>query len=572
MPVVGGDLVFQKSPIAAALIGLAAAQHCLAAPAPTTPVPSAGTVIQNVPQVPPPHAVTIPELRIQKPTAEAPPTDATQIPVVALNIEGNTLFSTTELLQTAEFKPGVMTLAQLRAMTTRMADSYHQAGYFLAQVIIPAQDIDPARGTVVVRVLEGRYGAVTVRNKSALHDFVVPAVLGSAVQPDAVIAAAPLERGLLLMADLPGVTVQSTLTPGQQVGTSDLLVDVDDARRVQGSIDVDNEGNVYTGRVRIGGTLQANDLLGLGDQFTARVFGATNGLLQSGRASYAVAAGPAQVGVAYTHMVYWLGGIYDSLSATGVGDVGSAFVSAPLLRSRTANVSALFNFDDKYFKDDQRTAGLVASKSARVFSLGVNGDIQDGLGDGGVTTFGLTDVAGRLDLHSADARAADFSTTRTNGSYNKLQFNASRLQRVGDSWSFYADVNGQMAGKNLDVSEKMELGGVNAVRAYPEGEAYGDQGAVANVEARWDLPVWDLVDGHPQLIAFVDGGRVVANKNNWTGNPDRRTLGGAGLGVNLSADRNYAIKFFWAHKVDSGPVLSQTDSASRVWLQLVKYL
>ena len=564
--------MFLKSPIAAACLALAASQSSLAAPSPANTIPSAGTVIQNVPQLPPQQPASIPELRVQKPVAEAASTDATQIPVSALNIEGNTLFSAAELIQIGDFKPGVLTLGQLRAVASRMADSYHQAGYFLAQVVIPAQDIDSKRGTVMVRVLEGHYGAVTVRNKSALHDFVVPAALPSSVQAGGVIAAAPLERGLLLMADLPGVSVQSTLTPGQQVGTSDLLVDVADARRVQGSIDADNEGNVYTGRVRLGGTLQVNELLGLGDQFTARIFGATNGLLQSGRASYQVSAGPAQVGVAYTHMVYWLGGIYDSLSATGVGDVGSAFVTAPLLRSRTGNVSALFNFDDKYFKDDQRTAGLVASKSARVYSLGVNGDFQDGLGQGGVTTFDLTALAGRLDLRDPDARAADFSTSRTDGGYNKLQFSASRLQRLADTWSVYADVNGQMANKNLDVSEKMELGGVNAVRAYPEGEAYGDQGAVANVEARWDLPVWDRVDGHPQLIAFVDGGRVYANRHNWTGSPDRRTLGGAGLGFNLSADRNYAIKLFWAHKVDSGPALSQADSGSRLWLQLVKYL
>src|ERR1019366_2225120 len=139
-------------------------------------------------------------------------------------------------------------------------------------------------------------------------------------------------------------------------------------------------------------------------------------------------------------------------------------------------------------------AGLSASKSARVFSLGVSGDLQDGLGAGGVNTFSVTDLVGRLDLHDADARAADFSTTHTNGNYNKLLFSGARLQRLDDAWSLYAGVSGQMA-------DKMERGGGNAVRAYPEGEAYGDQGAVANVEARWDLPQWDLVAGHPQLIA-----------------------------------------------------------------------
>ena len=565
-------------PVATAVIALVLAEPCLAATPVATP-PSAGTVIQNLPQVPPARAAsTLPELRVQRSPTDASPADSTPIPVVALNIEGNTLFSTADLITAGEFKPGVQTLAQLRAMTGRMADAYHAAGYFLAQVIIPAQDIDPARGTVVVRVLEGRYGAITVRNQSALHDFVVPGLLGPAVAPDHVIAAGSLERGLLLMSDLPGVTVQSTLTPGKDVGSSDLLVDIDNARRVEGSVDADNEGNVYTGRVRLGGTLQANDLLGLGDQFSARVFGATNGDLQSARVALQLPAGPAQVGVAYTHMAYWLGGIYTSLRATGVADVASAFVTYPVLRSRTANVSALVDYDHKFFRDDQRAAGQRADKTAHVFSLGLSGSVQDALLAGGVTTFGLTDYVGHLDLQDPATHAVDYSTARTNGSYNKLQFNGSRLQRLDAAWSLYAGLSGQFADKNLDVSEKMELGGVNAVRAYPEGEAYGDQGVVANVEGRFDLPRWELVGGQPQLVAFVDAGRDFANHRNWWTNPngthqaDRRTLGGAGLGFNLAADRNYAFKLFWAHKVGAGIAQSQKDTGSRVWVQLVKYL
>jgi hemolysin activation/secretion protein len=240
-----------------------------------------------------------------------------------------------------------------------------------------------------------------------------------------------------------------------------------------------------------------------------------------------------------------------------------------VLRSRTANVSVLADFDHKFFRDDQRVAHLRADKTARVFSLGVSGSVQDGLLAGGVTRFGLTDFMGRLDLQDT---SGDVSTARTNGSYNKLEFNGSRLQRLDASWSLYAALSGQTAGKNLDVSEKMELGGVNAVRAYPEGEAYGDQGAVANVEGRFDLPRWDLVAGQPQLVGFVDAGRNFANHRNWTPYADRRTLGGAGLGLNLAADGNYAFKLFWAHKVGAGIAQSQKDSGSRVWVQLVKYL
>jgi hypothetical protein len=72
--------VFHKSPIAAALLGLVAAQQCLAAP-PANTIPSAGTVLQNAPQLPAQPVTTIPELRVQRAPVAPASTDSTQIPV-----------------------------------------------------------------------------------------------------------------------------------------------------------------------------------------------------------------------------------------------------------------------------------------------------------------------------------------------------------------------------------------------------------------------------------------------------------------------------------------------------------
>lgn len=72
--------------------------------------------------------------------------------------------------------------------------------------------------------------------------------------------------------------------------------------------------------------------------------------------------------------------------------------------------------------------------------------------------------------------------------------------------SLFASARGQIAFDNLDIAEKMELGGAYAVRAYPEGEAYGDQGYVATAEARLTFP--QVVPGTIQLVGFVDVGEV----------------------------------------------------------------
>jgi hypothetical protein len=68
-------------------------------------------------------------------------------------------------------------------------------------------------------------------------------------------------------------------------------------------------------------------------------------------------------------------------------------------------------------------------------------------------------------------------------------------------------VSGQTASKNLDSSEKFSLGGINGVRAYPQGEASGDEGYRGTVELRHN------VMPNVQATVFYDWGKVTINRN-----------------------------------------------------------
>ena len=74
-----------------------------------------------------------------------------------------------------------------------------------------------------------------------------------------------------------------------------------------------------------------------------------------------------------------------------------------------------------------------------------------------------------------------------------------------------------MASKNLDISEKMELGGMYGVRAYPEGEAYADEGVLLTLEARQQVPLPAGATGQLHLAAFIDAGTVKPNHKPWLG-------------------------------------------------------
>ena len=419
-------------------------------------------------------------------------------------------------------------------------------------------------------MIEGQYGKIAVRNQSNLSDPLIQSQLDGIGSGDPVVIA-PLESRLLLLSDIPGVNVTSTLAPGASVGTSDLIVDVTPGQRVTGSIDADNAGNRYTGEYRLGATVNLNNLAGLGDVASLRVLTSGSGLNYA-RASYQMQFGKATAGLAYSWLGYELGKEFASLQAKGTAKIASIYGSYPLIRSRDTNLYAGLAFDAKTMQDRLDSTSTVTDKKAQALMASLRGDHRDSLGGGGLTNYAITATAGNLDIQTPALKALDAATAQSNGRYTKLGFSAMRLQSVTDTISLYAGINGQVASKNLDVSEKMELGGINGVRAYPEGEAYADQGYLLTLEARMLLPKFsEQIPGQVQLVGFVDTGSVTLNKNPWAPGDNRRTLSGAGIGLNWTAYNNFVVKASYARKLGSGTATSAPDKSGRFWIQAVKY-
>ena len=531
--------------------------------------PSAGSQIQQIPAAPVPQKAA-PTIRIEPiSTPATPASDAAKIVVNSLQVTGAQTYSEAELVALTGFMPGSeLTLADLRGMALKITENYRSKGYFVAQAYLPAQEI--RNGVVTIAVVEGQYGKIAVRNQSHLSDTLAHRQLDGINTGDT-IAIAPLESRLLLLSDIPGVNVTSTLTPGASVGASDLIVDVTPGQRVTGSIDADNGGNRYTGEYRLGATVNLNNAAGLGDVASLRVLTSGAGLNYA-RGSYQVQLGKATAGVAYSWLGYELGKEFSSLQAKGTAKIASVYGSYPLIRSRNTNLYALLAFDHKTLQDRVDTTSSVVDRKAQVLMATLRGDHRDSLGRGGLTSYAVTGTAGNIDIQTPSMRAFDAATAQSNGHFTKLGFSAMRLQSVTDTVSLYAGINGQVGSKNLDSSEKMQLGGMNGVRAYPEGEAYADQGYLLTLEARMQLPkLSEQMPGQLELVGFIDTGSVTLNKNPWTTGDNRRTLSGAGIGLNWSAYNNFVVRTSYARKIGSGTATSAPDKSGRFWIQAVKY-
>ncbi|WP_235889042.1 ShlB/FhaC/HecB family hemolysin secretion/activation protein [Glacieibacterium frigidum] len=528
-------------------------------------LPSAGGQLQQIPPPPAPRT-EIPEIRVERAGAAATPADAGPgFPVTALRITGQTAFTEAELLAVTGFQPGAtLNLGDLRAIAARITDFYSRQGYFVAQAYLPAQALEG--GSVTIAVIEGRYGKVTLNNSSRLSDGVANKVIAG-LDPGDIVANAPLERRLLLLSDIPGVAVRSTLVPGEAVGTSDLVVDVLPGRSVTGSVEADNAGNRYTGYFRLGGSLNFNNTLGIGDTIGVRALVSDRGLTYV-RGSYQAPLFGVTVGVAYARLDYRLYREFKSLDAHGSADIASVYASYPLTRSYKANLNLLGGVDFKRFRDDIDSVGATSRKRSTVGFAGLAGDWR---GKGSASYASAVVSTGDLDIRTPAVRAIDALTARSNGGFTKVALAAGRVQTLSGPLSLSVAARGQLASKNLDISEKMELGGAYGVRAYPEGEAYGDQGYVATAELRFDLTALSQrVPGDVQLFAFIDNGGVTFSRDRFFAGSNSTNLTGGGGGVSWSAPGDFLVRASYAHRIGDTRVVSQPDKTGQFWVQLTK--
>ncbi|MDP2834179.1 MAG: ShlB/FhaC/HecB family hemolysin secretion/activation protein [Pseudomonadota bacterium] len=530
---------------------------------------------------------SLPALDVQqeaRPAMKGP--EGLKVKVDKFRITGATAYSDAVLQPlVASYLGRELSLAEMEQAAAAISRHYRQNGYFVARAYVPAQDIQT--GVLEIAVLEGKVGAIGAKIDSAsgkLSEDRAKYLVSGAIQPGDVIHDKSLERGLLLLNDLPGVEVRSTLTPGATTGTSDLGLEVKEGRLFSGSVDLDNFGNKYTGTYRLGGTLNANNLAGLGDLLNVRAM-LSDGDMLYGRISYVLPVGNkgAKVGAAYSNMNYELGKDFTSLNADGDANVYSLFGSYPIIRSRNSNLYVTAGYDAKDLVNNANNT-VSSDNELRAFNLGVSGDMRDGTWGGGVNNYGLTWTAGDLDRNTITDAVLDAASAKSAGTYNKVNYNFARLQRVSDTFNLYASLQGQLTSKNLDASEKMTMGGPNGVRAYPQGEAASDEGHLLSLEGRWDLPVrsdW----GDLQLQAFLDTAFVRLHKSEWAGwqgtNPNAKNayaLAGAGLGLTLSKPSSYAVRASYAFKISdnpgrdaSGKDSDNTDDDGRFWFQAVKW-
>ncbi len=492
-----------------------------------------------VPQAPPPRL--------------EPPLVGQTVVVHTFKFQGNTLIRD-EVLRAAlaPLLGRPLDFARLQSSLVWVADLYRQQGW-VVQTFLPEQDI--TKGEVTLAIVEAVFGQARVTGVPT-HRVPPQTVLSifSQQQPsEQFLNMSALDRALLLADDLPGVAVSGTLAPGAKAGQTDLVLQLVDEPRLEGTVSADNTGAVSTGSQRVIAALKLNSPSLRGDALSLSVM--TSKGAHYARVAYGLPLGSDgwRLGLVASRLDYELiTEPYATQSRQGQPTEGNATtrgleLSYPWVRSRRFNLNTSLSAEKKSYENIS-TGATVSDYRNIPLSLIVNGNSFDSLGQGGANAFSWVLTAGRLDLEGSPSQVTDTSSTA--GRYKKIRYAISRQQQLSPQWSLYAALSGQWASKNLDSSEKFYLGGSSGVRAYPSSEAGGTLGQMLNLELRWQMAdVWSLT-------GFYDHGQIRVNKfNQFTGAPvlNAYALKGAGLALGWRNSAGMSVQTSYARRVGSNP-------------------
>jgi len=468
------------------------------------------------------------------------PGDGPSFFVKKIELEGNTLFSNEILEPIVDVGEGIDATLGILALYAQEVTAYYSAkGYILTEAYIPNQKIE--NGVVKMSVNEGFIDDVEIKGGKFLDKESVKNRFFN-VQAESIMQEATLERVLLELNDVRGITARSTLKPGKISGSSDLVLEVDETRPYYFGIDADNFGSEFTGQARFGTTVIANNLWKFSDEVFLRAVKSDDNqnLISSYYKLPLDKFGRTTFKVGYTYSDQALGASLIALNAFGRTNILNLEVGQSILRTRNYRLDLRSGFDYKKFRNFQSGSTSSSDNMTDIY-FGVAGNFSDSYN--GQNSIDLKIQQG---IGGTDSTSAHPSRTNADATTTIATFDITRFQNPGFWDSFLIlGLGGQFSSDRNLSPGLFAVGGFGTVRGFPLAQLSGDWGYSASAEYVVPVPIdypigiGDLtVSKVLSINGFIEHGRVFSiNPESGERNDSITGVGGgAQLNVPLGKD------------------------------------
>lgn len=452
-------------------------------------------------------------------------------------------------------KGGKYTFGTLQQLANELTNYLRQNDNLLATVYLPSQRVND--GKVRFDVLMGTLGAVKVQGNEYYKDkYVQQAFEGSLGEN---VNRANIEESMLLLQEYPGLTAGGTFYPGQSLGETQLVINVNQEDRLDVTFLGDNYGTDSTGKKRAGMAIELLNPFQILDKLTVnlvlvekpdqvdaddpledRLFGSVRYELNPWSTRWGF-------GFEANANNYQVGDVEDNLFAalevTGETQGARMFITNKFLRSRSTKID--FEGGLRVSRSETSARGVQATEDKlTVADLRMRLEHNDEFLGGGVNFANLRFAQGIDDFLGSMGSGREnrtFDSSRQvevkpvagvqrggrrniSGDFMKLEYNLLRYQPMKYA-NILVSASGQYSTDPLPTVQQSGMGGPYNLRAYPTASFLADQTEFYSVEV-----IKPLFDNKVQLSAFYDYGEGKRHRA-FTNERDRVTLSGIGLGV-----------------------------------------
>ncbi len=515
------------------------------------------------------------KIDIRSPLIDQVPEGAADIRFVLkeMQIEGG--FSELEMTIEETYKDSIgkeITIVDLFNIAQKIEQVYHEAGYFLVQVLVPVQVID--NGIAKIVIISGYVSSLDVSSVSERYQKIVLSILNEVVN-NKNISRQLLERKLLLVNKLAGLDVEATLAPGTESGSTTLILEGKD-RLISGQLSFDNHSSRTIGHE------------------SGILYASANSVLHRGESVYAAVGGHPSIKDITSHQpiqILGLAGInipvgddglllnfeasisenhprgnITTLEARGRMKRWQAGLSYPLILNRQHQLSFDLNFDyvDEVFQTDSTgSRTTLTHDSLRTFRIGLNDYQNNVLGGQMYVTARLSQ--GIDGFGARDENAAGATLSRTGGEPDFTKLDSYFLYDHSLPLNMYASLTakGQISlSGSLLVPEQFSIGGADFGSGQDTGAVIGDEGFAVRSEFSRPIPISNetILFGLRPYV-FIDYGRVY--RRSPTAAEDKNTtVANTGLGLYLDIAGSENSEQSFNAKVEAATRLEGPDDSN----------
>jgi hemolysin activation/secretion protein len=484
--------------------------------------------------------------------------DELRFQLKGIDIVGATVFAPDELRPLyADLLGKEVGLTDILNVADAIEAKYRERGFIISRAYVPPQRV--GNGVFVINVVEGYVSGIALEGGDPGVRSLIQAYIDPVLQSKPLVLE-PMERGLLLANDLPGVQAAGLLRPSPDTpGASDLVVNVTQSPWT-GGFNADNRGSKFTDRWTIGGDVEWNSPLGDGDQVSANIQSAPDPNIRiQGTARYqhpigtSGLTGSAYVTVSNGAPVGTLGKLKLTTNSIAVGPR----LSYPLIRTRAQSltIEGGFTWQDAEVRSDLSPPTQISHDHWHVVDAALT-YTQTGFWNG--NTSATLDVAqGVPGLGATENDSPSLSRPGAHTDFTKITATVKRIQVIWGPVNVALTAQGQHAFEPLVVGEQISFGGYQIGRGYDPAALTGDDGIGGSAELRYDTRIDQYFIQTVEPYAFFDTAKVWNRRG---GNGSGFALYSTGGGVRVGLDHNISTGVEFAHTLAALP---GSDSGSK---------